>query len=128
MSPRRKAVVRKAVVIAGLTSLIALSLPRYVHRVLAGDYIRAPQMVVLVWFGFFLSARYWVKDDARFSRALIAAGAAICIPPLLYHLYDHLSDGLGSVERIGNLILIAGIASYSYGVLIRGERVKLPKP
>jgi apolipoprotein N-acyltransferase len=123
MSPRRR-----AVVIAALALLVALSLPRYLDRLFAGDYIRAAQMVILVWFGFFLSARYWVKDDARFSRALVAAAAAICIPPLVYHLYDHMRHGWGSDERIGNLVLLVGIGSYSYGALIRGEPFKRPKP
>jgi hypothetical protein len=108
---------RRSVVIAALALLIAISLPRYVDGVRSGDYARAAQMVALVWIGFFVSGRYWVKGNARFSRDLVMAAALICLPPLLYHLYD----GRRFSDRSGNLMLLAGIASYSYGVLIRGK-------
>lgn len=110
----------RSVVIAALVLLIAISLPRYVDGVRSGDYARAGQMVALVWVGFFVSAVYWVKGDARFSRRLLRAAAAICIPPCLYHVYD----ATGFSQTLGNLVFLAGIASYSYGVLIRGERMK----
>lgn len=108
---------RRSVVVVALVVLIAISLPRYVDGVRSGDYVRAAQMVVLVWSGCFVSARYWVKADARFSRAIVATAAIVCVPLLLYHLYD----GRRFSDRAGNLVLLAGICSYSYGVLIRGE-------
>jgi hypothetical protein len=111
---------RTSVVIAALVLLIALSLPRYVERVGASDYVRAAQMVALVWTGFFLSARYWVRGDARFSRALQIVAAAICIPALMYHLYA----ASGDTAHVGNLFLLMGIASYSYGALVLSERKK----
>src|SRR5450755_607903 len=103
---------RRCVVIVALMLLIAISLPRYLHSVRSGAYSNAAQMVVLVWAGFIASARYWAKRDASFGRALVAAAALICIPPLLYHLYD----GRNFAHRAGNLILLAGVSAYSYGV------------
>src|SRR5450755_3460742 len=111
---------RRSVVIVALVLLVAISLPRYVDRVGASDYARAAQMVALVWVGFFLSARYCVKGDTRFSRALMIAAAAICIPTLMFHLYR----ASGNTAHIGNLFLLMGIASYSYGALILAERKK----
>jgi hypothetical protein len=115
---------RRSVVIVALVLLIAISLPRYRYGVGVGDYARAAQMVALVWAGFFATARYWAKGDAPFARTLVAAAAMICIPPLLYHLYD----ATGLEERAGNLALLAGIAIYSYGVLVRREPLNQPEP
>ena len=111
---------RRSVAIVALVLLIAISLPHYVDRLSAGDYARAAPMVALVWVGFFLSSRYLVKEDARFSRALLIVAAAICIPVLIYHVYD----ASGDTAHRANLCILVGIASYTYGALVFGQRSK----
>jgi uncharacterized membrane protein YoaK (UPF0700 family) len=111
---------RRILVVFALGALIALSMPRYIHSFGASAYANAAQMVALVWLGFFAAARYWVKDDPQFVRILLGIAAIVCVPPLVYHLYD--SHRLG--ERVGNFALLAGILSYSYGLLIRREPIR----
>lgn len=115
---------RRIAVLLTLTALVAISVPRYVDGFTSGDYAQAAQMVALVWVGFFASARYWVKDDPRFVRVLLAIAAVLCMPPLLYHLYD----GRRFSQRAGNLFLLSGIIIYTYGALIRREPVSVKQP